>query len=233
MPFSNPAADHPAKRALILDFDGVVVETEALHFACWNRTFEEFDGRRVSGDHRQLVGLTLEQIFAHWSQAGDSPLDLTHVQKERLLARKTELYFALGKTSLVPMSGLVPLIRRAQAEDWYIAIASRARRRRLMGTLDLLNLPPIFDVVMGSEDVVDPVSDRKRHSRVVAPFGILPSHCVVVEDSASGVADAGADGIGQVIGLTTSLTGDALFAAGAHRVVTHLDEIDLLNAVVP
>ena len=44
-----------SKHALILDFDGVVVATERLHFECWNAAFDELLGIRIDGDHRRLA----------------------------------------------------------------------------------------------------------------------------------------------------------------------------------
>ncbi|NDJ78712.1 MAG: HAD family phosphatase, partial [Chloroflexi bacterium] len=125
------------------------------------------------------------------------------------------------------LPGSVALIRRAFETGWIVAVASRALRRRLLRTLDLVQMPPLFDVVLGSEDVVDPGTDRKVHARVAHIFGIDPAACVVIEDSVSGVRDAVACGTGTVIGLTTSLDGAALRAAGAHEVVDHLDAVNL------
>ena len=224
------ANDCAARRALILDFDGVIVETEALHFECWNAAFHERWGVRVAGDHRQLVGLSLAQIYGLWGKAaaGD-PLVLSAADEAALLARKTELYFERGVETLRPIPGVVDLIQRAHDAGCYVAIASRARRLRLLRTLAMLHLPPLFDIVLGSEDLVDPATDRKRHARAAAPFGIAPQRCLVIEDSASGVRDARADGIGCVVGLTTSLDQQALLSAGAHWVIERFDDIRLLE----
>ena len=214
------------KAALILDFDGVVVATETLHFECWNRAFEELLGRRLEGDQRQLVGLSLAEVFAHWQRNSPGrPKALAAAAEAELLARKTELFYALGPQRLEPMPGLVPLVQRARARGWYVTIASRARRLRLLRTLEMIKLPAYFDLIMGDEDVVDPKTDRKRHSRTLRPFGIASDDSVVVEDSASGVRDARDCGIASVIGLTTSFDHAMLRSAGASQTVDHLDEV--------
>ncbi len=222
---STPRA---SRRALILDFDGVIVETELLHFECWNAAFDELHNVRVAGDHRQLVGLSLAQIYALWRNSHpDSPLALSAADEAALLARKTELYFERGAETLRPIPGVVDLIRRAHDGGWYVAVASRARRLRLLRTLALLKLPPLFDIVLGSEDLVDPRTDHKRHARAATPFAIPPKRCLVIEDSASGVRDARADGIGCVIGLTTSLSHQKLLSAGAHMTIERFDDVRL------
>lgn len=219
------------KCALILDFDGVVADTEKLHFDCWNLAFDELLGLHLEGSHQQLVGLSLDPIYQRWLQFGKThdgrrvPSTLSTPMKEQLLVRKTELYFELGQNLLEPMPGLTSLIRHVHSLGWYVMIASRSRRMRLLRTIEMVGLPPLFDLIMGYEDVANLQTDRKVHTRTVTCFGIKPETCVVIEDSVSGVQDALDCGVGFVIGLTTSLTRKDLLSAGAHVVVDHLDEV--------
>ena len=215
-------------RMLILDFDGVLVDTEPVHFESWNRAFEELLGFQLEGDYRQLVGLTLDEIYHLWlnSPAGKR-ITIRPEMKAALLARKTELYFMIGADRLMPMPGSIDLLRQAHRQGWYTAIASRGVRLRLHRTLDLIHMPALFDAVLGLEDLVDPQTDRKIHARAGALFGIDTAACVVIEDSVSGVADAVACGIGRVIGFAHALERETLLKAGAHEIVTHLNDVKL------
>lgn len=215
----------PARRALILDLDGVLVDSEPVHQESWRQAFDQLLGTPAAGAPACEIGLTLGEIFARWGAA--LGVELAAAQKEALLARKTQIFFALGKDRLRPLPGSVALIRRARALGWYVAVVSRARRLRLHATLEIMQMPALFDLVLGCEDGVDLPTDRKDHARAARIFGIHPAQCVVIEDSASGVADACAAGIGRVIGLTTALTARALCAAGAHQVVSRLDDVEL------
>jgi beta-phosphoglucomutase-like phosphatase (HAD superfamily) len=211
------------RRALILDCDGVLVDTEPVHFECWNLAFDELLGLRVPGDHTQLVGLTLDEIYRLW--AGSQTL--TDEARARVLARKTELFYTVGQGRLVPMPGSLGLIQRARSLGWYVSLVSRAYRLRLHRTLEMAGMPSAFDAVLGYEDAVDPATDQKNHARAAIMFSIDPANSLVVEDSLSGVRDARACGIGRVVGLTTSLSAAALREAGAHEVVNHLSEIQI------
>lgn len=215
-----------SRRMLILDFDGVLVDSEPVHFESWNQAFDELLGIRVEGGHHALVGLTLNQIYQLWAQ-NRVGLELSTELKQQLLVRKTELFFSIGAERLQPMPGSVELIQRAQSMDWYVAVASRSRRQRLHRTLELIRMPPLFDVVLGSEDMVDAETEHKVHARAARMFDIDPAVCVAVEDSASGVADAYASGVGRVIGFTSSFDEAALMAAGAHEIVHHLGDVQL------
>lgn len=213
------------RRCLILDFDGVLVDTEPLHFEGWQQAFEQLMGIRIEDNYHLLVGLTLEQIYQLW---GGSKVDLlTTDMRQQLLALKTETFLALATEQLQPMPGSLDLLQRAQAAGWYTALVSRALRMRLHRTLDIIHMPALFDLILGSEDAVDPATDHKDHARAAHIFNIDPSACVVIEDSVSGIQDALACGIGTVIGLTSSLDADTLTQAGAHQIVSCLDEVIL------
>ncbi len=216
------------RRCLILDFDGVLVDTEPLHFESWQRAFEQLMGIRIADDYHVLVGLSLEQIYQLWagSKVGAAEL-LTGEMRRQLLTLKTETFLKLATERLQPMAGSIDLLRQAQAAGWYTAIVSRSLRMRLHRTLDIIKMPALFDLVLGSEDAVDRGSDRKNHARAADVFGIDPLACVVIEDSVSGIQDALACGIGYVIGLSSSLGSDVLQEAGAHEVVRYLDELQL------
>ncbi|MEP6988373.1 MAG: hypothetical protein ABI970_22405, partial [Chloroflexota bacterium] len=94
-----------------------------------------------------------------------------------------------------------------------------------------IRMPALFDLILGSEDAVDPTTDRKNHARAAHIFNIDPLACVVIEDSVSGIKDALACGIGTVIGLTSSFDAAVLAQAGAHQIVSHLSEVALDDTV--
>ena len=216
------------RHALIFDFDGVLAHTEPYHFASWNQTFDEILGIRLADDYRVLVGLKLEEMYLLWvNSVPGRAIELTAELKQQLMARKTTLFYEKAAAHLTPMPGSIDLIRQALDLGWYTAIASRSARLRLLHTLDIIKIPPLFDLVLGTEDVVDPVTRRKIHSKAAHMFGIDPVQSIVIEDSVSGVIDALDSGIGYVIGITSSLERAALEKAGAHRVIDHLGELQL------
>ncbi|MBZ0296256.1 MAG: HAD family phosphatase [Anaerolineae bacterium] len=214
-------------RALILDFDGVIAHTEPVHFAAWNQAFYELHRLRLDGDHRQLTGLSLQDIYRLWLSSNGREDDLSDEHKRALLARKTELFFELAAGHLQPLPGSLELIQQAVDAGWYVTVASRALRWRLHRTLELIGMPALFTIVLGSEDIVDPVTDRKVHARIAQMLDLDPANCVVIEDSASGIAEAVACGIGRVIGLTSSFDAEVLRQAGAHEVVDQLAAVQL------
>ncbi len=210
------------KSMLILDFDGVLVDSEPVNFASWDEAFFQVLGVRLDDPRKWRVGLSLSGIYELWSQ-----VEASDEKKMELLALKRKLFFSMGAEGLKLMPGSVELIRKAHSLGWYVAVASRATRNRVHQTFEIVGMPAFFDLVLGGEDCIHPETDRKDHAKAARLFGIDPAVCVVIEDSASGVMDARAGGIGRVIGLTSSLDAETLRAAGAHEVVASLGAIKL------
>lgn len=222
------------RRALVLDFDGVIIDTEPLNFEAWNSAFEEIAGLRLpETERRSFVGGSIPATYDLWLRYHAArrpeapPPTLSQAQKDAIFHRKTEIFFAEAARRLGPLPGVVTLIQQARALGWYVAIGSRSLRNRVHLILEIVRLPVTFDSIFGMEDLVDAETDRKVHARAVAPFGIGPEACVVIEDSPSGVREARAGGIARVIGLTSTLDAAALYAAGAHEVVEDLTTVQL------
>lgn len=219
------SADGARRRVLILDFDGVVVSTEEVHFESWREAYRQLLGVHLPGGYSQVVGLSLDDLFAMWQPLVGTTVDAE--MRQRLLAAKTELFFSIGEGRLKPIPGVAELVRSAQEQGWYAAIASRGRRLRLLKTLELARVPAVFELILALEDAVDPRTDRKVHARAAWALGAEPADCVVIEDSASGILDALNSDIGRVIGLTTTFNDETLRQAGAHEVLHSLSDVQL------
>ncbi len=218
------------RRALLLDFDGVLVDSEPLNFETWNMTFREMYGRHLERDHRVMVGLSLRDILRLWTHAEDfPPLELTPDVERALLNRKTEHFFAQAGQRLRPTAGSVELIRHLRAAGWYVAIVSRSARLRLVRILDLIHMPALFDLVLGGEDAIHPRTDRKDYALACTLLRAAPADCVVVEDSVTGIEDACRAGVGSVMGMTTSLSAEVLKAGGANMAIETLATLVALH----
>ncbi len=216
------------RRVLIFDFDGVVVHTEETHFASWRAAIRDFFDVDVEGDYRQVIGLSMADLMTMWIERGVLPATVREESVlEELLQQKTNYFFELGQHSLRPLEGIAELVRSAQQQGWYCAIASRGRRMRMLRTLELARIPAVFELVLSADDIVDPRTDRKNHAIAAHALGAHPADCVVIEDSVDGLLDACSSGIGRVVGITTSIAEQALLDSGAHEVIHQLAEFTL------
>jgi HAD superfamily hydrolase (TIGR01509 family) len=112
-------------------------------------------------------------------------------------------------------------------------IASNGPHSKMRKTLGITSLLPRFEGRLFSSDDVPrgkPFPDlfllAARH------FAVMASACLVIEDSASGVAAAVAAGM-SVYGFSGNATDERLLAAGANRIFHQMSELPSLLTGLP
>lgn len=236
--------------AFAVDLDGVVTRTAAVHAAAWKRLFDDFLARRAGGkefapfeqhDYRTYVDgkprrdgvrafLAARGIELPEGSADDDPeADSIH----GMAARKNR-YFqeVLARSGVEVFPDAVALLRRARAQHVSLAIVSASEN--CAAVLAAARIRELFDVEVDGRDAIalglrgKPAPDtfleaaRRLHRN--------PQRIAVFEDAIAGVEAGRAGGFGIVIGVARAGTADALRAAGAHHVVSTLDEIEIASA---
>jgi beta-phosphoglucomutase-like phosphatase (HAD superfamily) len=210
-----------AMRAVIFDFDGVLVDSEPLHFRALRDSLhpegirigeEEYYKGYLAHDDRTAIRLALE---AH----GVSP---SLVRVDSVARRKAELFGELaGGIPLFP--GAAELVR-SLAGQVPLAIASGARHDEIETILQAVGLRDAFFALVGADDVAHGKPDPEPYLRAMtclftrAP-GLAPAECLAFEDSGPGIASARAAGM-KVVAVAHSYPPEKLGAA--HRVVDSL-----------
>jgi beta-phosphoglucomutase len=208
-------------RAAIFDFDGVVVDSEPLHFRALRDSLlpegvrieeAEYYAGYLAYTDRTSIRLALE---AH----GISP---PPAQLDAIARRKARLFGDLA--SEIPVfPGAAELVRSLAAEV-PLAIASGALHEEIDNILEAVGLRAAFSAVVGADDVAhgkpDPEPYLAAMDRLAAQTpGLAPAECLVFEDSMAGIASALAAGM-RVVAVAHSYPRDKLKAA--HRVVNTL-----------
>jgi beta-phosphoglucomutase len=212
-------------RAAIFDFDGVIANSEPLHFAALRDTLKE-DGvsitedeyyrRYLAYDDRGALRLALEQHGIAFDAA----------RIDRLARRKAVIFEqALARVPFFP--GVPELVRRLAAEV-PVAIASGARREEIEAILEAGGLLESFRAIVGADDVAHGKPDPEPYLTAAARLlphapGLRPEECVAFEDSVPGILAARNAGM-KVVAVTNSYPAEKLGAA--HRVVGTLQDID-------
>jgi len=223
--------------AIIFDFDGVIVDSESVHFRLFRDllaehgivlTREDYDAVYLGMDDRECFTTILE---AHGK-------DATRPQVSALIERKSALLVS-ELTRRVPLLPGVDHLIRGAASLVPLAICSGALRREIEAMLRMAGLFEAFVGIVSAEDVVrgkpDPEGYRAAlallHRSIPRDSKINPRACLVVEDSIAGIGAARAAGM-RCLAVTNSYPAEALRTAGADVVVTTL-EGDPLARVPP
>ncbi len=194
---------------VIFDCDGVLVDSEPLANRVLHRLLESAGLR-----------LTLEEVMrAYIGRTRQGCIDLTEEKLGRpvpatFVADWNALLFETFRGELQPVPGIVDLLARLSVPHCVASNSSADRVRVALGATGLLER---FEGRVFTADEVDrpkPAPDLFLHA--ARSMGFDPTHCTVVEDSATGVRAAVAAGM-AVLGYAGAPHADpaALAAAGA------------------
>ncbi len=206
-----PRTNH-AIRAFIFDVDGVLADTADLHAAAWRRLAQELHLPVHDGLKDAVRGLSrrasLEKIL--------DGRPIAPGQLEELMARKNEYYLAslkrLGPEHV--LSGAARLIDELRSLGLRLAAASVSRNARAV--LEQCELIGAFDAVIDGNDLAAARAGLNQFSLAAAALRVAPNHCVVVEDSAAGIAAA------RQLGMKTLGVGDQRLLCAAALVFESL-----------
>ncbi len=219
---------------MIFDFDGVLVNSEPLHFRAMRDSLvpegividaTEYLRNYVAYDDRRAIRIALEQ---HGHASDPVTVEVVTDRKVRLFAEMKRVipFFPGARDLVLELQREVPL-----------AIASGARHAEIEDILVGGGLREAFTAVVGADDVArtkpdpEPYLEALRLLQAVAP-GLEADHCLAVEDTPPGIEAARAAGM-IVVGIAH--TYDASVLASADHVLPSLRRVDaaLLRSLAP
>jgi HAD superfamily hydrolase (TIGR01509 family) len=212
-------------RAVVFDFDGVIANSEPLHFRAFRETLAVAGVTLTEPDYySRYLGYSDTGAYEQISKDRDLGWDAARVTD--LVIRKAHLMELLEHEQSVLFPGATDAIGRL-GRQWPLAIASGAIRAEIVRVLEREGLMPAFRVLVASEDTPSskPAPDpyRLAVTRLGAAIGspLSPFECVAVEDSRWGLESARAAGL-RTVGVTHTYPAASLEAA-ADVVVPSLD----------
>lgn len=173
--------------AVVFDLDGVLVDSEPLHFRAANRVLARYGASISEAEYLRFIGLGELATWQAWQQRFALPDNLPALLAAHTAARLHEI-----AGGVVPIEEAVRLARRLDAARLRLAIASSSTRPVIDALLTALGLTDLFPVRVSGEDAA------VRHSKpapdvylqVAAQLGMAPGACLAIEDSAPGVVAA-------------------------------------------
>ena len=214
--------------AVIFDFDGVIVDTEPLHYKAFQDILAPF-GLAYSWDEylSRYIGFDDRDAFREVFRLAGRPL----ADKELLglIDRKAHAFQTIA-AGVEPYPGVVELVREI-ARELPLALCSGALPSDIAPIIHQLGIADCFALVVTAADVKaskpDPESYALTLRRLAALFpdrGITPGTCLAIEDTPAGIASAVGAGL-KVLAVTNSYPAERL--GGACKAVTSLAQMDL------
>lgn len=217
-------------RAVIFDFDGVIADSEFLHYKALNKVFN-LHGVHVPKDvhWEKYLGYTdLENIQA---VSDDYKMNLSPRQVKELARKKAEFFNELVREETAILDGVETLIKTLRRHHIRRAVCSGAIRNDIEQMLAGSDLMDAFEVIITAEDVQQGKPDPQGYRLALQRLNqdeknpIKPSECVVIEDSHWGLAAAAAAGM-HPVAITNTYPEEQL-KDKAEKVIARLDELTI------
>jgi beta-phosphoglucomutase len=215
--------------AIVFDFDGVIANSEPLHFRAYKDVLAE-DGVALSERDYYTRYLGFDDVRAFHAIASNRDLSWTAGHIATLVERKAVRLEALERGMSVLFPGAAAAIRRAAAAV-PIAVASGARGEEIRRVLEHERLSALFTAIVAAEDtpVSKPAPDPYLRALALVQRAtgraIAAGACVAIEDSRWGLESARAAGM-RTVAVTNTYEKSALDGT-ADLVIPSLEAMDL------
>src|SRR5215212_8385164 len=215
-------------KAIFFDFNGVIIDDETIQMKAYQ---EVLSGHEIAVTDELYLGALgmddrtfVRSMFKHAKKPLSDPL------LEEVLGAKTDLHRQMIEDELPLFPGVLKFLKAASRE-FQLGLVSMANLTEVSYVFQHANLTPLFTVIVTAEDasVCKPAPDcylaglmklnEKRQDERMLP--LLASECLAIEDSPPGIQSARAAGM-RTLGVTNTVSGEALRAAGAEVVTKSL-----------
>jgi HAD superfamily hydrolase (TIGR01509 family) len=216
--------------AVIFDCDGVLVDTEPLHYQAFQEVLRPL-GMGFDYEHYldRYIGFDDRDAFIEaFREAGHS---IDPATLASLMTAKAKALLRITSKGISSFPGVVELVHELVSYKVPLAVASGALRHEVEAFTDALGIRTAFSIIVAADDVTrskpDPETYLTALVRLKARLNrgdIDPRSCIAIEDTPAGIRSAKEAGI-YVIGVANSYPVSGL--GEADMVVESLTRLDV------
>lgn len=181
-------------KAALFDLDGVVFDTEPQYTVFWGEQCRRYHPEHPGLEH-EIKGQTLTQIYDRWF-SGELK------SEQPIITRRLNDFEAQMEFVYVP--GFELFVRQLRQHGVKTAVVTSSNQEKMQSVYrSHPEFQNIFDAILTSEDFAESKPSPDCYLKAAARFQVMPSNCVVFEDSFNGLKSGRAAGM-FVVGLTTT-----------------------------
>jgi HAD superfamily hydrolase (TIGR01509 family) len=208
--------------AVVFDMDGVLIDSEPLHFQATRQLLAELGVTYTLADHQQFFGWTdldMFRVLRERHQLAAEPDALARQYVGRVVA-------LLDGGAAMP--GVPDVPRALQRRGYRLAVASSSSTPTIEAVLRVLGLGEVFERIASGAEVGRSKPAPDVFFLAAARLALAPARCLAVEDSRNGMLAARAAGM-PCVAIPCPATRHQDFAEADLR----LDRLDRLLPLLP
>jgi len=176
--------------AIIFDLDGVLVDSEGIGFTILQGLLHEYGVDYREADNTPFIGINDRDHFAALKARHEIAASV-----DELIAEQTSRLLAQLETGTIAMAGVPAVIERLHAAGYPLAVASSSLPAVVEGRLRAVGARHLFGAVVSSFEVARGKPAPDVFLEAAQRLGVAGDACLVIEDSAHGLAAARAAGM--------------------------------------
>ena len=209
--------------AMLWDVDGVIIDSAEQHRRSWKQLAEENDFTYSDERFWETFGMRNADVIPSMF-GGAMPAE----RIARLADRKEELYRELLSSEAKPLPGARELMAALNASGYRQALGSSAPRKNIELVVKVLDIGRYLDGIVSGEEVAQGKPAPDIYLAAARRVGIVPNHCLVIEDAVPGIDAAHAGGM-RCLAVRRPGVADAPGLERADSLVTSLAQVSVIQ----
>jgi len=225
----------PPVEAVVLDMDGLLIDTEPVWRAAQSAVFAGFGVALSESDLLDSTGQPIEELIPVWRRRASGPDPAgTELTDDEIADRIIDQVIAYVKARGRPMPGVTAAIALFERCGLRLAIASSSPLRLIDAVCDRLGLTRIT-VRCSAMDEARGKPAPDVYLTAARRLGVAAASCLALEDSPAGIASARSAGMRCVAVPDPLLAADPRYREAdlVLESLTRLDEAALRRLGVP
>ena len=216
-------------QAVIFDCDGVLVDTEPLHYEAFQKVLGPLGlGHDYARYLEHFIGFDDRDAFVHAFEEAGRQLS-AHSLDILMEAKSAALSVLIGQGA-PGFPGVVELVEELMERGVPMAVASGALRHEVDAFLSSLGLNRFFRAIVAANDVKKSKPDPETYLLAIERLGpacgskpLDPHNCIAIEDTPAGIRSAKSAGL-AVVAVTNSFPAHEL--CEAQKVIGSLSNLN-------
>lgn len=176
-------------KAILFDMDGVLVDSEPVHFAANYKMMKDNFGIELDYDldYKGYIGSTIEKI---WKFIREKYKLFDYEWNELMDMAEDVLKEMLKKGGYPEVEGVKALVENLSDNGFMLAVASSSPMEKIVNNLDNLGIRDEFSVLVSGMEIENPKPAPDIFLLAAEKLGVNSDECLVIEDSKNGVIAA-------------------------------------------
>lgn len=191
------------KKAFIFDMDGVIIDSEPIHFDIDVKTMKYLGINISPQELERFVGMTNPDMWRILKQEYNISMPIEEIIDVQLSSKIK----VVRELELAPIDGIVELILELKKLDMKLGIASSSPRIFINEVLKKFQIEAYFECVVSGEEVTNGKPAPDIYLEAARQLNVNANECIVLEDSRNGIKAAKAASM-RCIGFINPNSGD-------------------------